>query len=183
MLVSVLARYKKLFGLSDRAVCTDFFGVQELHSIVNFPSKLDYFERQLPIAFGITASILVRDCTLLPFFVPFMSTGDVDEIMSAMRGKASDSHLNRLYGGSAGCEFLRYCPECAKADREAPQRETYWRRLHQIGVVKVCPIHKVFLVSSDVRTSDRHFVSAEDAISSCDSIHRLEKHKARDVLL
>lgn len=49
--------------------------------------------------------------------------------------------------------WMRYCPECFREDRKE-NRELYWRRLHQMTGVDVCPKHNVFLENSALnRTS------------------------------
>lgn len=45
--------------------------------------------------------------------------------------------------------FLRFCPECAKEDREK-RRETYWYREHQIPRIRVCLKHRLFLENSSI---------------------------------
>lgn len=61
---------------------------------------------------------------------------------------------------------LRYCPECVKADREK-RGETYWHRVHQIPEIRLCPIHKCYLVDSYVFLSGKaspDLVTAELAV-------------------
>lgn len=50
--------------------------------------------------------------------------------------------------------YLRYCPECAKQDRER-YGETYWHRNHQIVGVDVCPIHDCYLEKSSLEMSKK----------------------------
>ena len=45
--------------------------------------------------------------------------------------------------------FLRYCPECAREDREK-YGETYWHREHQIPRIRICPKHRTILENSNV---------------------------------
>ena len=45
--------------------------------------------------------------------------------------------------------YLRFCPECAKEDREK-KGETYWHREHQIPRIRVCPKHRLFLENSSI---------------------------------
>jgi hypothetical protein len=182
-LVSLIARYRSLFPVSDSDVCRDFFGVRKMHNIVNFPSRLDFLVRQIPQEFGLSAAVIVRNHTLLPFFAPFMAADDLKEVIAALRGKAVQSYLTRLFGVSGGCEYLRYCCECAQADRSGPQREAGWHRLPQLGAVKVCPDHNVFLFESQIRTSGRaRFVAAEDAIKARYSVHRINERDSKDIL-
>ena len=50
---------------------------------------------------------------------------------------------------------LRYCPECARADREQ-YGETYWHRLHQIPELSVCVFHHCRLEASGVPVVGRN---------------------------
>ena len=45
--------------------------------------------------------------------------------------------------------FLRYCPVCAREDRDR-LGETYWHREHQNIHVDICPKHRCFLKNSTV---------------------------------
>lgn len=58
--------------------------------------------------------------------------------------------------------YLRYCPECAKEDREK-YGETYWHREHQIPKIRVCPKHRCFLENSKIEISARTSPSLHDA--------------------
>lgn len=63
--------------------------------------------------------------------------------------------------------YLRYCPCCVKDDREK-YGETYWRRVHQIREIRICHVHKCYLIDSKVIISGKvspMLVSAETAIS------------------
>lgn len=42
---------------------------------------------------------------------------------------------------------MRFCPICAKEDREL-HGETYWHRSHQFDKIIVCPTHKCYLIDS-----------------------------------
>lgn len=62
--------------------------------------------------------------------------------------------------------YLRYCPVCAENDRKQ-YGETYWHRIHQFQGIKICPLHKCYLIDSDVIISGKTsptLVSAETAI-------------------
>ena len=75
--------------------------------------------------------------------------------------------------------YLRYCPECAKQDRERYE-ETYWHRIHQMTEVNVCPIHKCFLIDSNVIISGK---SSPDLVCAEMSVpERTEVHFCDNVL-
>ena len=45
--------------------------------------------------------------------------------------------------------YLRFCPECAKEDRNN-YGETYWHREHQIQRIRICPKHGTILESTSI---------------------------------
>lgn len=62
--------------------------------------------------------------------------------------------------------FLKYCPVCAREDREH-YGETYWHRQHQIRDILICPRHKCRLKDSSVyiqSQQSRLFIGAENVI-------------------
>ena len=58
--------------------------------------------------------------------------------------------------------YIRYCPECAKEDREK-YGETYWHREHQIPKIRVCPKHRCFLENSEIEISAKTSPGLHDA--------------------
>lgn len=61
--------------------------------------------------------------------------------------------------------FLRFCPECAREDREKIG-ETYWHRVHQIPRVRVCPKHRTFLENSNIPIGSKTTPGLFDAESN-----------------
>ena len=63
--------------------------------------------------------------------------------------------------------FLKYCPLCAKENREK-YHETYWNTLHQIPDINVCLIHGCKLKDSSVNVNNSriiNFHTAENCIN------------------
>lgn len=61
--------------------------------------------------------------------------------------------------------YLRFCPECAKEDREK-YGETYWHREHQIPRVRVCPKHRLFFDNSSIPIHSKTTLGLFDAESN-----------------
>lgn len=62
--------------------------------------------------------------------------------------------------------YVRYCPECARKDREL-YGETYWHRIPQIIGLEVCPVHACKLVETDIevrRADHPNLIAAEERI-------------------
>lgn len=50
--------------------------------------------------------------------------------------------------------YLKFCPVCAENDRKQ-YGESYWHRLHQMQGIKICSIHKCYLMDCDVIISGK----------------------------
>ena len=63
---------------------------------------------------------------------------------------------------------LRYCPVCVQQDVQTVG-EPFWRRVHQVVGVTVCPEHNVFLEDSTVATNNRRnrhvYLAAQDVLA------------------
>jgi hypothetical protein len=185
LIYSGCARYAERTGSrSSRSALIDLFGSPRILDITVFPRRLRYLVDQLPSEFGVTSEDLIGGHTILPFFRLFFGSDLVSKIAKEMLGELSESYGSKIRGVSAPSEFLRYCPCCVEEDRRH-YKETYWRRLHQIGNVHVCPIHLVYLNNSTVRrqSTSFFFVSAEKSIPALVKIRRVDPKRADAGLL
>lgn len=68
--------------------------------------------------------------------------------------------------------YIKYCPLCARHDREV-YGETFWHRTHQLRNMEVCPMHKCRLKSTGIPLSGKlpHlFLVAETIVPEQESI-------------
>jgi transposase len=152
LLYSACSRYHKRAGnRSKEATALDLFGKGQTAIIVDFQTRIDYLAAQLP-PMTYTASRLIDQNTMLPLYAPFMTAERHEAIRSDMRGEGGGSIHARLGILTSGLDikYLRFCPACVKQDREP-----YWRRVHQVSGVEVCPTHAVFLSDSAVSVRNR----------------------------
>lgn len=81
-------------------------------------------------------------------------------------------HLFCVLPRSEGEKYLRFCPLCAKEDRET-YGEAYWHRKHQIRNMKICVRHKCKLVESDISAKSNQcftFSPAENHIGNKEAV-------------
>lgn len=99
---------------------------------------------------GLSPEQIISFHTLFPYYARFSPAEKICE------GKRSlinaESHNLLAYFGVVASNlrpqmYFRFCKECRKADLQE-HAETYWRRLHQIPGVCVCPKHKIALTDS-----------------------------------
>lgn len=109
---------------------------------------------------------VIQSHTMFPYygrFLPWERRKKAFDSLVNMRG----GHRNLLAMPKLrGKRYLRYCPECAKADRER-YGETYWHRVHQIPELSICALHKCRLETSKVPVMGKgspDLISAETEI-------------------
>lgn len=97
---------------------------------------------------------IINEHTLLPYYVSFID----EEIRSDIYSTAGKANLrfDKLLGLPKGehTRFLKFCPICAKEDRER-WGEAYWHRRHQIIDIKACPDHRVCLVETNIAMNEK----------------------------
>jgi len=99
-----------------------------------------------------TFDYLIKNHTMFNYYARFIKYEKRKKAYKAML-KMEGGYYNLLsIPVSKVKRYLRYCPECAKEDREK-YGETYWHRLHQMMGVNVCTKHKCYLVDSEVAIS------------------------------
>lgn len=156
LLYSVIARYYVQSANSGpQALIVDLFGKKRLGASFDFPSHIESLVRHLPVGTKHTAENFIRQNTLYPFYAPFWQPDKSKTIFNLMLGeKFGDIHQRSgvLQNSLPRITFFRFCSECLSEDIKK-YGETYWRRLHQITGVYVCPIHRVWLRNSTITAS------------------------------
>jgi hypothetical protein len=168
LLYSVCARFSDRLQYSTiGAVQQELFGCNHLKAVVELPSNLDYLINILPPGHNYTVDKLIDNHTLLPFYRPFLSPGQLDVFRGEMLCRTRGALLSRVGNPSRHMALrrLHFCTECVEDDRKRGE-ECYWHRVHQVAYVKLCPIHGIPLKQSDVRSGNASikFVSAERAV-------------------
>ncbi|MCB0190755.1 MAG: TniQ family protein [Anaerolineae bacterium] len=164
---SVCARYSEQMQYPTKiAVCDALFGVPNLNVIADFPTRLKPFSRNLLPGHTLKdMRQIVRYHSQFPYYAPFLPVRRRVPILSIMHvGPKSGSRL--LGSRIPRLNRLKFCPECVNADR-IDYGECFWRRVHQIPGIKICPTHKIPLYESwsqDLRNYRNEFISAEQAV-------------------
>ena len=154
LLYSAVARYRDMMRLpSERAVLEEVFGRAAGIAVVDLPGRIEAFLAGLPPGHGYTAEEVVRRHTTLPYYLPFVARHQAEEAEQRLRTRGSTG-IPDLLGIRASTvpapTFLRFCPACAETDRSTAGAP-YWRRVHQLPGVVVCPDHGIALWCSGAR--------------------------------
>ena len=111
---------------------------------------------------------LVLDHTMYPQYARFIPLEKKKEALYCLVHEPCDvHHLFCVLPRNEGEQYLKFCPLCAKEDREV-YGETYWHRKHQIRNMGICVKHKCRLMESSVPEKSEQcftFSPAENYIS------------------
>jgi len=169
-LYSALARRADALKDRDgRTTAREVFGSGTVTAVIDLPSHLDAFIAGLPPDYGLSADDVIDGHTLLPWYAASLPPDRVARLRADMRGPGRGIHARAgiMAGGVALPQMIRFCPIHVAEDRRDGGK-CYWRRVHQVPGVLVCPEHGVFLEDSDVparhRTNRHPYASAERSV-------------------
>lgn len=102
---------------------------------------------------------LVLEHTMYSQYARFIPLEQKIKAMHQLRfGSCDVHHLFSSLPRNEGEKYLRFCPLCAKEDREK-YGEAYWHRKHQIKNMSICTKHKCRLEESSVPAkSEQSFI-------------------------
>ena len=142
-LFSLCSRHHRLSGNRLAAnTCRQLFGHATRGAAHDFPSRVDAFAEQAQGQLGTPATI-IREHTILPYYLPFRPPDQAQRAVEAMRGDAIGSlkfQLGLLTSRFRANHPLKACFQCMRADRER-WSTPYWHVQHQLPGVWVCPVH------------------------------------------
>src|SRR5258708_1472161 len=147
LLYSGLGRYRNRLRLpSEIEFMRLLFGSGGVAAAIEFPSRLEYLASLIPVPLGYSATYLINNHTLAPFYRPFLQNDRFELLCEAML-KGSNRGAHMLVGLNTSNvnhpKRLRYCSACAKEDTDQ-YGQPYWHRSHQLSDVIVCWKHGLF---------------------------------------
>ena len=149
LLYSQLCRYYQRTGYTKYIFAVDdLFMRRTVHPVIEWvneytPNAMDHITKGTDFETG------VRDHTMFPAYTRFLPKKRRNDTLHSLL-ICDGNYYNLIVNQHVRQKrLLRYCPVCAKEDRER-LGETYWHREHQIVHVDICPKHKCFLENSTV---------------------------------
>ena len=164
LLYSQLARYYTKSGYMAYT-----FAAEELFVSKTVRPDMDFINSYTPAAVqAITRNIsmeeVVEKHTMFPCYGRFLPKERRQKAFQSLVSMKGNYHnllpIPQSKNGEIRC--LRYCPACAANDREQ-YGEAYWHRIHQIIGIRMCPIHRCYLIDSDVIISGQATPSLKTA--------------------
>ncbi|HEX8360626.1 MAG TPA: TnsD family Tn7-like transposition protein, partial [Longimicrobium sp.] len=169
-LLSAMARYAEAMAYPEpHHALHALFGRGGASPRVSLPQGLDDLIQHLPTAHPYTFMGLALGHTAYPYHRSFLSDADAVALRNSLsrvqpprRGRGWRYQVAKpwpepyLYPITA----LRFCDACVAEDRASLDREPYWRRVHQLVGVLVCPVHALPLrvSSSAARWPDPQYL-------------------------
>lgn len=92
---------------------------------------------------------LILNHSMFPQYARFLSQEKRESALTGLKNYCDPRKVLTILPRNEKEKYLKYCPICAKEDRDI-YGETYWHRKHQIRNVSICPIHQCKLKDSDV---------------------------------
>ena len=167
LLYSAISRYRERMGiLSSQAFLKELYGQRLTTYSINFPLHIESLISNMPVESLISADAIIRKHTLYPFYTAFLNDERSKEIYNEMlNGKSTriEAMAGILTSKIKFFTYLRYCPSCYREDI-GRYGESFWRRLHQVPGVLICPKHLCPLIESNVLANNlrREFVSPNE---------------------
>lgn len=124
-----------------------FFDDKNYKATIDLPNRLNTLFNKHYYQIESSVDQIIQKYTLYPFYEHFLRNDKRPKILNYLKeGSGSLIHVIAGINGSKvkRNRYPRFCPQCI-VEASTQYHESYWRRVHQIPRVLVCPIHNVFL--------------------------------------
>lgn len=150
-LYSIIARLRQHTGMTHTTLSWSVFGEEIRVFAINLPFRIEAVARRIPDRMALESETIAVRHTGFPYYTAYMDEVLKRRVLDEMIG--TDGNAVRTAGARArpvtNTDFLRFCSEC---NREAESRygEAYWRQVHQLPIVTMCPDHGLDLQMSSL---------------------------------
>lgn len=128
----------------------ELYDVRATSSVLT-PHYLDRIASLLPEKVGLTTRCLIDNTTIYPYFHPFLPAVRGETFIGYLKGTQLHDYFALGMGKMRYPKTtqLRFCKSCWREETET-FGEPFWRRLHQLPGVLVCPSHQAPLLESPI---------------------------------
>lgn len=149
LIYSWFARYSVYAGCigSKMAISQLLYSTSNNPSIEFVGHLNESAERQIEKIYSLDD--LIINHTMFTQYARFLSGKEQKEALEKIKKYCDPHKAVTILPRNKNEKYLKYCPLCAKEDREK-YGETFWHRKHQIRNVNVCPVHQCKLEDSIV---------------------------------
>jgi transposase len=152
---SFASRHHRVTGnIRSADTCLQLFGHPRQGSAHDLPSRMNEFVNRTGGTLG-DARAIIRNHTILPFFLPFRTKDDATAAFAALEGPSIGSlkyTLGLLTSRFRANHPLKACSLCMAVDRKE-WSVAYWHRCHQLPGVWMCPTHFIPLSVATIKST------------------------------
>lgn len=155
LIYSAVSRYHFYTGNIDyKDTIEECFGKRTIVPSLEIGSPIDQLAKNISGKY--TADYLIKNHTILPYYIPFLPIERRDEIIEKIKYKDCSGIYNEI-GITAGSvckkKGIYYCPICVKKDIDN-NGEAYIHREHQLQGIFLCPHHGELLKKYNIIKND-----------------------------
>ncbi|MBP1763253.1 MAG: hypothetical protein H6Q65_311 [Firmicutes bacterium] len=160
-LYSVMARYSQRTGIKNHSdLSIMVFGKLSTRCNVLTANKIDAFLENTQLIRCYSADDIIYNNTAFYPITSFLDAAKQRQVYSKMRKSDRGSCITMLSGMNQLTTMkgtLKYCPTCLAEDLQK-YGEGYWRTIHQVPGVNVCPTHRVELFDECPSCGEKHSI-------------------------
>lgn len=147
LLYSQLCRYYQRSGYTKYLFAVDdLFLRRTAHPVLEWTNEYTP-DAMANITRDMDFETVIREHTMFPAYCRFLPKKRRNDALHSLL-ICDGNYYNLIVNQNLRYRrYLRYCPVCAKEDREK-LGETYWHREHQIAHITICPKHRCYLKDS-----------------------------------
>ena len=159
LLYSLAARYSCHIGAPHiKGLLFHLFGKELRLPSVDLPGNLDRLAAAVAPAWDVTGKHIAENYTLFPFYSAFLAPARAASLLESMLihpGSYLHMKCGILMTSVRTPARMMFCPQCLEDDQQM-LGESYWRRIHQVPGVLVCPTHGEWLQASEISYRAQH---------------------------
>jgi len=160
-LYSVMARYSQYTGIKNHTkLSMAVFGKVSTRCNLLTANKIDAFLENTQLGRYYSADDIIYNNTAFYPITSFLTESKRHQVYSKMRKSDRGSCITMLSGMNQLTTMkgtLKYCPMCLAEDFQK-HGEGYWRTVHQVPGVNVCPTHRVELFDECPSCGEKHSI-------------------------
>lgn len=150
-LYGIVARLRQHTGMTHSTLSWRVFGEEIRVFAINLPFRVNAIARLIPKRMALDSVTIATQHTGFPYYTAYMDDALKSRVLREMIG--SEGNAVRTAGARArpvtNIDFLRFCGEC-NIEAVNEYGEAYWRQIHQLPIVTVCPDHGLDLQKSSI---------------------------------
>lgn len=149
-LYSLVARYQEhTLSIAYKSLAIELFG-KNIEIGIDLPSNISTFSKNTFHLLRMSDTEIIDQLTIWPYFSHFISREDHSYWIEALKGDKTRDFARKSGLNSSNISRVKlphYCTSCNN-ENFSEFGEMYWKRIHQIPNILICPKHNCLLKSA-----------------------------------